>query len=167
MIELNENLRLIECDNDGPTVALMLHPLGFFLFPLNISLYKLMLLLLMASSNVIVIIIGTFLAGKSPGIVVPSSLQKQSGKTQTAGSQAGAEFGSLSMSKWENLMKKLLIWKIKIYRKYFHQSRRYNPFHRCRKVHVQCNFRHHMQDIHLDRVVRLSPTAVSLFSLCS
>lgn len=43
---------------------------------------------------------GTFFEGKSPGIVVPSSLQKQSGRTQTAGSQAGAEFGSLSMSKW-------------------------------------------------------------------
>lgn len=80
------------------TVALILHPLGFFLFPLNISLYKLILLLFMASSNVIVIIIGTFLAGRSPGIVVPSSLQKQSGRTHTAGSQAGAEFGSLSMS---------------------------------------------------------------------
>lgn len=46
----------------------------------------------------IVIIIGTFLAGKSPGIDVPSSEQKQSGRTQTAGSQAGAEFGSLSIS---------------------------------------------------------------------
>lgn len=59
-----------------------------------------MLLLLMASSKVTVIIMGTFFEGKSPGIVVPSSLQKQSGRTQTAGSQAGAEFGSLSMSKW-------------------------------------------------------------------
>lgn len=45
-----------------------------------------MLLLLMASSNVIVIIIGTSFAGKPPGIVVPSSEQKQSGKTQTVGS---------------------------------------------------------------------------------
>lgn len=80
----------------------MLHPFGFFLFPLNISLYKLMLLLLMASSKVIVIIIGTFLAGKSPGIVVPSSLQKQSGRTHTAGSQGGARFGSLSMSNGRN-----------------------------------------------------------------
>lgn len=57
-----------------------------------------MLLLLIASSNVTVIIIGTFLAGKSPGIVVPSSLQKQSGRTHTDGSQAGAELGSLSIS---------------------------------------------------------------------
>ena len=63
-----------------------------------------MLLLLMASSNVIVIICGTFLAGKSPGIVVPSSLQKQSGRTQTDGSQAGAEFGSLSMSEKRKIL---------------------------------------------------------------
>jgi hypothetical protein len=81
-----------------PTVALMLHPFGFLRFPLKISLYKLMLLLFMASSKVIVIIMGTFLAGKSPGIVVPSSEQKQSGKTQTAGSHGGALFGSVSIS---------------------------------------------------------------------
>jgi hypothetical protein len=80
------------------TVALMLHPLGFFRFPLKISLYKFILLLLIASSNVIVIIIGTFFGGKSPGIVVPSSEQKQSGRTQTAGSHGGARFGSLSIS---------------------------------------------------------------------
>jgi hypothetical protein len=80
------------------TVALILQPFGFFLLPLNISLYKSMLLLLMASSNVIVIICGTSLAGTSPGIVVPSSEQKQSGKTQTAGSHGGALFGSVSIS---------------------------------------------------------------------
>lgn len=57
-----------------------------------------MLLLLMASSNVIVIIIGTSLAGKLPGMEVPSSEQKQSGKIQTAGSHGGARFGSLSIS---------------------------------------------------------------------
>lgn len=76
----------------------MLHPFGFFRFPLKISLYRFMLLLLMASSKVIVIIIGTFLGGKSPGTVVPSSEQKQSGRTHTAGSQCGARFGSLSIS---------------------------------------------------------------------
>jgi hypothetical protein len=76
----------------------MLQPFGFFRLPLNISLYKLILLLLMASSNVIVIICGTFFGGKSPGTVVPSSEQKQSGKTQTAGSHGGARFGSLSIS---------------------------------------------------------------------
>lgn len=76
----------------------MLHPLGFLRFPLKISLYKLILLLFMASSKVIVIICGTFLDGKSPGIVVPSSEQKQSGKTQTVGSHGGALFGSLSIS---------------------------------------------------------------------
>jgi hypothetical protein len=80
------------------TVALMLHPLGFFLFPLNISLYNSILLLLMASSNVMVIICGTSFEGMSPGIVVPSSEQKQSGKTQTAGSHGGARFGSDSIS---------------------------------------------------------------------
>lgn len=57
-----------------------------------------MLLLLMASSKVMVIICGTSLAGKSFGIVVPSSEQKQSGNTQTAGSHGGARFGSLSIS---------------------------------------------------------------------
>lgn len=57
-----------------------------------------MLLLLMASSKVIVIICGTSLEGKSPGIVVPSSEQKQSGKTQTAGSHGGALLGSDSAS---------------------------------------------------------------------
>lgn len=57
-----------------------------------------MLLLLIASSKVIVIIIGTSFGGKSPGMVVPSSEQKQSGSTQTAGSHGGARFGSLSMS---------------------------------------------------------------------
>lgn len=57
-----------------------------------------MLLLLMASSKVIVIIMGTLLAGRSPGTVVPSSEQKQSGKTQTAGSHGGALFGSVSIS---------------------------------------------------------------------
>lgn len=57
-----------------------------------------MLLLLMASSKVMVIIWGTSLAGKSPGITVPSSEQKQSGKTQTVGSQCGALFGSFSAS---------------------------------------------------------------------
>lgn len=57
-----------------------------------------MLLLLMASSKVIVIICGTSLEGKSPGIVVPSSEQKQSGKTHTEGSHGGALFGSDSAS---------------------------------------------------------------------
>jgi len=57
-----------------------------------------MLLLFMASSNVMVIIMGTFFGGRSPGTVVPSSEQKQSGKTQTAGSQGGALFGSVSIS---------------------------------------------------------------------
>lgn len=85
------------------TVALISHPFGFFRFPLNISLYKSMLLLLMASSKVMVIICGTSLAGTSPGIVVPSSEQKQSGNTQTAGSQGGALLGSDSASvKWRN-----------------------------------------------------------------
>lgn len=55
-------------------------------------------LLFMASSNVIVIIMGTFFGGKSPGTVVPSSEQKQSGRTQTAGSQWGALLGSVSIS---------------------------------------------------------------------
>lgn len=76
----------------------MLHPFGFFRFPLKMSLYKLMLLLFMASSKVIVIIMGTFFGGKSPGTVVPSSEQKQSGKTQTAGSHGGARLGSVSAS---------------------------------------------------------------------
>lgn len=83
---------------DTKYVALMSQPLGFLRFPLKISLYNSMLLLLMASSNVIVIIIGTSFDGKSPGIVVPSSEQKQSGSTQTAGSHGGARLGSLSMS---------------------------------------------------------------------
>lgn len=52
----------------------------------------------MASSKVMVIICGTSLEGKSPGMVVPSSEQKQSGKTHTAGSHGGARFGSLSIS---------------------------------------------------------------------
>lgn len=76
----------------------MSHPLGFLRFPLKMSLYNSILLLLMASSNVMVIIIGTSLAGNPPGTVVPSSEQKQSGKTQTAGSHGGARFGSLSIS---------------------------------------------------------------------
>lgn len=76
----------------------MSQPLGFLRFPLKISLYNSMLLLLIASSKVMVIIIGTSLLGKSPGIVVPSSEQKQSGSTQTAGSHGGARFGSLSIS---------------------------------------------------------------------
>lgn len=79
-------------------VDLMSQPLGFFLSPLKISLYRSMLLLLMASSKVMVIIWGTSLAGRSPGMVVPSSEQKQSGRTHTAGSQGGARLGSLSMS---------------------------------------------------------------------
>lgn len=62
----------------------------------------------MASSKVMVIIIGTSLAGKSPGIAVPSSEQKQSGNTQTAGSQGGARLGSLSISKINKLRKYLL-----------------------------------------------------------
>lgn len=76
----------------------MSQPFGFFLLPLNISLYSSMLLLLIASSKVIVIICGTSFGGKSPGMAVPSSEQKQSGRTQTAGSQGGALFGSLSLS---------------------------------------------------------------------
>ena len=48
-----------------------------------------MLLLFIASSKVIVIICGISLAGRPPGIDVPSSEQKQSGKTQTAGSHGG------------------------------------------------------------------------------
>jgi hypothetical protein len=80
------------------TVALMSQPFGFFRLPLNISLYKSMLLLLMASSKVMVIIWGTSFAGIAPGMVVPSSEQKQSGRTQTAGSHGGARFGSVSAS---------------------------------------------------------------------
>lgn len=76
----------------------MSQPLGFFLLPLNISRYNSMLLLLIASSKVIVIIWGTSFDGKSPGIVVPSSEQKQSGKTHTDGSQGGALLGSDSAS---------------------------------------------------------------------
>lgn len=76
----------------------MLQPFGFFRFPLKISLYRLMLLLLMASSKVIVTIMGIFFGGKFPGTLVPSSEQKQSGNTHTAGSQGGARFGSLSIS---------------------------------------------------------------------
>lgn len=79
-------------------VALISQPFGFFRFPSKISLYNWMLLLFMASSKVIVIIIGTSFAARSPGTVVPSSEQKQSGKTQTAGSHGGARFGSLSIS---------------------------------------------------------------------
>lgn len=79
-------------------VALMSQLLGFLRLPLKISLYSSILLLLMASSKVMVIICGTSFAGRSPGIVVPSSEQKQSGKTHTAGSQGGARFGSLSIS---------------------------------------------------------------------
>lgn len=90
---------MINCIALQLTVALILQPFGFLRFPLKISLYKLILLLFTASSNVIVIIIGTFLGGKSPGTVVPSSEQKQSGNTQTAGSQGGARFGSVSASK--------------------------------------------------------------------
>lgn len=44
------------------------------------------------------IICGTSFDGRSPGIVVPSSEQKQSGRTQTDGSQGGARFGSDSAS---------------------------------------------------------------------
>lgn len=58
-----------------------------------------MLLLLMASSKVIVIIWGTSLAGKSPGMTVPSSEQKQSGSTHCEVSHGGALLGSLSISK--------------------------------------------------------------------
>lgn len=79
-------------------MALISQPFGFLRLPLKISLYNSILLLLIASSNVIVIIIGTSLLGKSPGIVVPSSEQKQSGNTHTAGSHGGARLGSLSMS---------------------------------------------------------------------
>lgn len=52
----------------------------------------------MASSKVIVIICGISLGGRSLGTPVPSSEQKQSGSTQTDGSQGGALFGSLSLS---------------------------------------------------------------------
>lgn len=45
-----------------------------------------------------VIIIGTSLEGKLPGMAVPSSEQKQSGNKHTSGSHGGARFGSLSMS---------------------------------------------------------------------
>lgn len=45
-----------------------------------------------------VIICGTSLEGRSPGIVVPSSEQKQSGRTQTEGSHGGARLGSDSAS---------------------------------------------------------------------
>ena len=79
-------------------MALMSQPLGFLRLPLKISLYRPMLLLLMASSKVMVIIWGTSLGGRSLGMVVPSSEQKQSGSTHTVGSQAGARLGSLSMS---------------------------------------------------------------------
>lgn len=41
---------------------------------------------------------GTSLAGRSPGMAVPSSEQKQSGSTQTTGSHGGARLGSLSIS---------------------------------------------------------------------
>lgn len=44
------------------------------------------------------IICGTSRAGKSPGMVVPSSEQKQSGSTHCVESQGGALLGSLSMS---------------------------------------------------------------------
>lgn len=44
------------------------------------------------------IIMGTSLLGKLSGMVVPSSEQKQSGSTHTAGSHGGARFGSLSIS---------------------------------------------------------------------
>lgn len=84
-------------------MAFMSQPLGFLRFPLKISLYKPMLLLLMASSNVMVIIWGTSLAGRSPGIDVPSSEQKQSGRVHTVGSQGGALLGSLSISATEDL----------------------------------------------------------------
>lgn len=83
---------------DTKNVAFMSQPFGFLRLPLNISLYNSMLLLLIASSNVMVIICGTSLAGRSPGIRVPSSEQKQSGRTHTAGSHGGALFGSLSIS---------------------------------------------------------------------
>lgn len=76
----------------------MSQPFGFLRLPLNISLYNSMLLLLIASSKVIVIIIGTSFACKLPGMVVPSSEQKQSGSKHTAGSHGGARFGSLSIS---------------------------------------------------------------------
>lgn len=79
-------------------VALTSHPFGFFRLPLKISLYSSMLLLLMASSKVIVIIWGTSFGGRSLGVAVPSSEQKQSGRTHTAGSHGGALFGSLSLS---------------------------------------------------------------------
>lgn len=77
----------------------MSQPFGFLRFPLKISLYSSMLLLLMASSNVIVIIIGTSFAGKPPGMVVPSSEQKQSGNTHTVGS---VEYNCVQMcsEKW-------------------------------------------------------------------
>lgn len=73
-----------------------------------------MLLLFMASSKVIVIICGTSFDGRSPGIVVPSSEQKQSGRTQTAGSHGGARFGSLSISA-KNKKKNLTSPKKKLY----------------------------------------------------
>lgn len=101
-IEINYNFCIIEQFTQILlllTVALMLHPLGFLRFPLKMSRYKLMLLLFMASSKVMVIIIGTFFGGKSPGTLVPSSEQKQSGRTQTAGSQCGALLGSVSISR--------------------------------------------------------------------
>lgn len=52
---------------------------------------------------------GTSLAGKSPGMVVPSSEQKQSGKTQTAGSHGGARLGSVSASKDKQKLKKMMM----------------------------------------------------------
>lgn len=63
----------------------------------------------MASSKVIVIIWGTSFDGKSPGIVVPSSEQKQSGKTQTAGSHGGARFGSVSASDYKIISERMIL----------------------------------------------------------
>lgn len=60
----------------------------------------------MASSKVIVIIWGTSFGGISPGVVVPSSEQKQSGNTQTEGSHGGARFGSVSISEKESMKKR-------------------------------------------------------------
>lgn len=75
------------------------HPFGFFRFGVKIFVeYKSQFSKLIASSNVNMIICGTWLGSNRPGISVPSFEQKHSGRVQSDKSQDSAAFGSLSTS---------------------------------------------------------------------
>lgn len=75
------------------------HPFGFFLFGVKIFVvYRSQFSKLIASSNVNIIICGTWLGSSRPGTNVPSFEQKHSGRVHNDISHASAAFGSLSTS---------------------------------------------------------------------